>query len=1023
MAHQRGDLVLDPTALGSTAVVLSAPTAIGGEHFYLVRLASGEETYLPESELIRQEVDRSSPVSWLTDRPLLDPAGMARSMTVLKATSGLTDILYSLSSSRTLFRVHQFKPVLKVIDSPMHRLLLADEVGLGKTIEAGLVWTELAARTDMRRVLVLCPSGLRQKWRIEMRRRFDRDLNVMDRLGFSEWLDTFAEIGASSRLEAVSSFAQLRSDELIEKVARVAPHFDLVIIDEAHALRNPDTKTHRLGELLAQYSDALLLLSATPVNLGSQDLFNLLRLLQPDEFTDAETFRYQLEPNAHINAAAARLRQQFPPDLEGVAETLRGVESTAQGTAFRRNPVYVELMQRIEGLASPAHADVVDLLSDIQSLNTLGHVYTRTRKRDLKDQGAVRRPLHLAVEFAPAERAAHDAVLALVGALRSQVAGQSGAAALAAVMPARQASSCLPVMRAYLQRMLNQNSIEMDLAEGEEDLDDIGPSSRSAMPSVDEVIRRLADPSAEVWDRLEAADSKFDALIKGIREFHSSGSKKFLVFSFFKMTLGYLHARLTAEGFEVGLMHGGTPMAERESLMDTFRHGSLEILLCSEIGSEGLDFEFCDVVVNYDLPWNPMRLEQRIGRIDRFGQKSPVVHIVNFEMPGTIDTDIFLRLYDRIGVFERSIGELEPIIGDRFQQVTKALASSDLTFEEQAYLADQVAQALVREQSELEQFEKDKERLIGSDAFIEDSLGASYRDKRYITPEELERLVAWFVRSEGAPARLHPPKAAGEPHVLVGSSALADILRRGARRMLRPDLADLILTIEAGGSVAVTFDADVALETKSEFLTIRHPIVAAVLSHYTTDGVPHTAGYVEIPDAGHEGEWIFFLVLLNATGLLPRKSIVVVGVNRETGEVGEDLGDVVLPYLAGDQPRTMKESDIPILMPEEVHAAYDAVLETIALRRGVMSADLSKRNEATVTARQETLRHGLEVRVAQLTTIISDPALDSRILRMRSAQIENLKQRTATEIEKLEAKRAVSVGFTVVAGGLASFRT
>ncbi|MBN8781420.1 MAG: DEAD/DEAH box helicase family protein, partial [Terrimonas ferruginea] len=258
--------MVDPTNPSATAVILSAPTAIGGEHFYLVRLSSGDETYLPEGELARQEVDRSSPVSWLTDRPLLDPAAMARAMTVLKSTSSLTDILYSLSASRTLFRVHQFKPVLKVIDSPRHRLLLADEVGLGKTIEAGLVWTELAARTDVRRVLILCPSGLREKWRIEMRRRFDRDLKVMDRMAFAEWLDTFAEIGLSSRLEAVASFAQLRSDDLLEKIARVAPHFDLVIVDEAHALRNPDTKTHQLGELLAQNSDALLLLSATVGN-------------------------------------------------------------------------------------------------------------------------------------------------------------------------------------------------------------------------------------------------------------------------------------------------------------------------------------------------------------------------------------------------------------------------------------------------------------------------------------------------------------------------------------------------------------------------------------------------------------------------------------------------------------------------------------------------------------------------------------------------------------------------------------
>src|SRR5262249_24363209 len=154
---------------------------------------------------------------------------------------------------------------------------------------------------------------------------------------------------------------------------------------------------------------------------------------------------------------------------------------------------------------------------------------------------------------------------------------------------------------------------------------------------------------------------------------------------------------------------------DREDIIRRFRYEDVDVLLCSEVGSEGLDFEFCDVVVNYDMPWNPMRLEQRIGRLDLFGQKSPVIHVITFKIDGTIDTDIFWRLYNRIGVFERSIGELEPILGEQFREVNRAMASRELTFEEQRLLAENIAQAIEREQRNLDVFEDARERLVGSD--------------------------------------------------------------------------------------------------------------------------------------------------------------------------------------------------------------------------------------------------------------------------------------------------------------------
>src|SRR5262249_2313422 len=130
--------------------------------------------------------------------------------------------------------------------------------------------------------------------------------------------------------------------------------------------------------------------------------------------------------------------------------------------------------------------------------------------------------------------------------------------------------------------------------------------------------------------QLHGTDSKLRKLLEFLADLREQGTRQVLMFSFFRRTLAYLAEQLRDAGYVCEVMQGQTPLRDRDTLMRQFRLGEIEILLCSEIGSEGLDFEFCNVVVNYDLPWNPMRLEQRIGRVDRFGQESPLVHIVNF---------------------------------------------------------------------------------------------------------------------------------------------------------------------------------------------------------------------------------------------------------------------------------------------------------------------------------------------------------------------------------------------------------
>ena len=202
-----------------------------------------------------------------------------------KLETPLSDNLYTFYSSRTQFEVHQFKPVIKFLNSVDQRLLIADEVGLGKTIEAGIILEELEARLKgLSRVLVVCPAMLTQKWAGELRTRFGEEFQVLRGPDIAQFIENYANYGDTAQLRGICSQESLRRFTDAFQEHRV--HFDLVIVDEAHHWRNSTTRLNDLGEVLSEYADAMLMLTATPLHLGSENLFNLLRIMLPQQFND-----------------------------------------------------------------------------------------------------------------------------------------------------------------------------------------------------------------------------------------------------------------------------------------------------------------------------------------------------------------------------------------------------------------------------------------------------------------------------------------------------------------------------------------------------------------------------------------------------------------------------------------------------------------------------------------------------------------------------------------------------------------
>ena len=182
-------------------------------------------------------------------------------------------------------------------------------------------------------------------------------------------------------------------------------------------------------------------------------------------------------------------------------------------------------------------------------------------------------------------------------------------------------------------------------------------------------LESLAQNLLRMADNLPTEDPKFDQMMTAIMEKQKQDNNKIILFSTFRFTLRYLKEKLKAAGLRVEQVDGGVKDSMRQDYRARFElpkedPDAIDILLFTEVGSEGLDYQFCDMMINYDLPWNPMRIEQRIGRIDRRGQQSEAVSIYNVITNGTVDADIYYRCLMRIGIFESSIGECEEILGD-----------------------------------------------------------------------------------------------------------------------------------------------------------------------------------------------------------------------------------------------------------------------------------------------------------------------------------------------------------------------
>jgi SNF2 family DNA or RNA helicase len=635
----RGDRVRD-SYTGKIGFITGKKRSFGDSFSWEVGFGDSEPQYIREVYLehISDDDDMFSRFEQCRFNGVMD---LRRIIQQIRLEGKLTNIFYSMHNSSTRFMPHQFKPVMKFIESTTGRLLIADEVGLGKTIEAIYIWKELLTRENAKRFLVVCPAQLRYKWKNDLLRYFGIHSVIVGAKGLCERLNESLVNYNSDQFVLITSIQGIRyrekeGDALIGHNNRSklndfferfdAEHndelFDLVVIDEAHYLRNNTTASYNTGERLRDISRYILLLSATPIQTSSENLYNLLRLLSPEDFYNHFIFDEMLRENRSIVSLANAIRSNCPkPELLLLYNDVK--EKIQDNKA---------LTTRIDDYLQKENTTIEErmaLFYSIRDSNFYSQYFTRTRKRDVFENRILRSAETLDYIFSPSEYNIYQEVTKY---LKKKAERASLPQIFRLIARQRQMTSCLP---AALQHW-KDNDVMTDLLYEDMGYDDEEETSQNGFEDIPPI-----EINNQIIERFTINDSKYKELVSALsRIISNNNEEKIIIFSYYRYTIDYLYRRLTNDGYLCEKIMGGMG-DEKDDVIERFRTAPhCNILISSEVGSEGIDLQFASIEVNYDLPWNPMRLEQRIGRIDRIGQEKAKIRILNFTCLNTIEDTV-----------------------------------------------------------------------------------------------------------------------------------------------------------------------------------------------------------------------------------------------------------------------------------------------------------------------------------------------------------------------------------------------
>ena len=821
-ANSRIRLKGDPTRIG----VVTGKTRPGrrGKDVRLQVTFPDATSWIPSDQVEIIPTQQETPIDLLQAGKLGRALDFRRTLTHMRLTGRLADVIYSMEATNTDFYSYQFKPVLRFLMSPTNAMLIADEVGLGKTIEAGLIWTELKSRFDYRRLLVLCPAILREKWERELENKIGVRAEIVDaKLLHKRLVNPAAALEGFALISSIQGARPHRDWENTDKpnsAARLArlfrdkeqeePLVDLLIVDEAHYLRNPESQTNELGRLARGITENLLLLSATPIHNYSQDLFSLLQLLDPDTFERLDDLNLILQSSRPLVEARDAILSTAP-SRKKIAEL---IDQASQHPLLSGNrQLAVAARQLAENTVFDDRDKRAKLARKLETVNPLAYVITRTRKRDVKEWRVIREPVP---EKIPMNSFETEFYRAVTDRVVSYAMMQDANTRFLLANPQRQMSSSMAgTLRAWKKKRDNLD----DASDAAQNRERLGPLTTELVNDAEELGN---------IEELTANDSKYKRVLDNLKSyFNDYPAEKVVLFSTFRETLNYLGERLEEDGITNLIMHGGV-REPKDTLLSRFESDpDVRILLSSEVGSEGVDLQFCRLLINYDLPWNPMRVEQRIGRLDRLGQLAKKIIIWNLFYDKTIDSRIYTRLYDKLDLCREALGDFEAVLGDEIRKLTTDLLSDHLSANEQDLRIDQTAQALANLKQENQNLENEASHLVAYGDYILNQVQAARELNRWIDGSDLLAYVKDFFG-------LHYPgcsfqRQEGQDHVL--DIRLSNQAKQDLDQFVRDNrLHTTRLTQNSSSPVRCRFENRITSHTHGviEDITQFHPVVRFV---------------------------------------------------------------------------------------------------------------------------------------------------------------------------------------------------
>lgn len=1013
MALELGQIVrlrVDPSRQGSIIQILPP---VGGNSRYVVFHAAGNAPTYSEEQLVLAETHHTNAAlkDALKSGEFVALEDFRARLTSVRLSTPLTDSLYSLHAARIQYIPFQFKPLLRFLRAETPRLLIADEVGVGKTIEAGLILRELQSRQDVGNVLIVCPKALVSKWRKEML-RFDEDFRSLDGNTLRYCIRETALDGdwPLNYSRAIVPLELLRREEFLDAPRRnkdsfltldPGPRFSLVIFDEAHHLRTRSTSSWKIARYLCDYdnSEAVVFLSATPVHLHSRNLYNLLNLLRPELFSEESIYQQMMEPNAHLLRAMRHIRQRQPSgkwQWNSLGEIQNATFTTWGRATMRRDPRLKPWMDRLSSTKELDESERIRLLRELEELHTLAHVMNRTRRRDI-GRFTTREPVAIETHFTPEQKDFYQALIAFRQGLLLREHSPAVVRLVSHTLE-RQATSCLPAMLPLIDGFLQTGRYStIDYT------DDLDQEEDDQLP---EEIVEQAGKLRHLASQLPNEDPKLTRfkhiLDKAILK---SATRKVLVFSYFLHTLDYLEGKLTADGYRVLKITGKTGDEAREEMRARFRlpHAdpdAVDVLLSSEVGCEGLDYEFCDCLVNYDIPWNPMRIEQRIGRIDRFGQRSDKVHIYNFITPDTVEERVFYRCFERLGIFRDTVGDLEEVLGDLTDELQRLAFDPNLSVDQAQERALQEADNKIRYSEEQRILGEDSDALLGFEQSFTEEVEALERAGRFVSPADLAQMIQRFVETPDLGGALtagrrdstHRLRLNSEAREKVSSSLSSTRLISRAYKNFR------IWLRQSNPALKVTFDRETALDRRDlPFITPVHPLAKVAIDHWQQAVKPLVARLVLKCNSINPGFYLIALELWETIAARREYHVKAFAWDMERSCVSSAL-DGVTARLA----ETSELRDTAVLAGLDLDPALSAIDEYSYEVRLRDLLELKRNNDELLDLRRNSQEAHFENRLARVRQDLRQ-ATEPRIRIMRKAEtnrIEIEKKKKLAEVEK-----------------------